>query len=331
MGRKLTTKKEIETRLEGRNIKLVSEEYKIAGEVLEWECLVDGCGHSWNNTVSEVLNNRSNCIMCARKGMQKLSLLDMHAILLKKGGRFKLLSTEERKSTNALLLFYDHKNNKELHQTWENLYKLTTPAKYCPEYAKEYHSRPEVKERNRKRAQTEEGKKKAKGYRESEQGRRTTKAYNNSPKGKMNRKLRKFCKRIRRHLQNQEDFHTKDIIYDNGYSWEDYIKQFNKGLYTWKDYNKDSNKYHIDHIIPLSYFRDIILTLSEKKHKNEIKRLMQLCNCPTNMRIWPKKENHEKYCFIDYSLVVEHNLEEILKEVETLKIIGNVGEIICKK
>jgi hypothetical protein len=120
MGRKMSTVADINKRLEGRNIILLSKEYTTPGEKLRWKCAIDG--YEWVNTVSEVLNNRSNCIKCnGRKKILSVSVIQEK--LLELGGRFNILSLT-RSESDEVLLFWDNKNKKQISKTWEGIRKL---------------------------------------------------------------------------------------------------------------------------------------------------------------------------------------------------------------
>jgi hypothetical protein len=80
----------------------------------------------------------------------------------------------------------------------------------------------------------------------------------NTPKAKIKVKLRKYTKRIGDMCGGKHILPTSKFLKLSGFSLNDYIDSFSKGMYKFEEYVQDSKKYHIDHIIPVSYYAPFI-------------------------------------------------------------------------
>ena len=97
---------------------------------------------------------------------------------------------------------------------------------------------------------------------------------------------------------------TSELV---GYTGEDLINHFNKGEYTFNDYL--SGGYHIDHIIPLSYFTKQITDINDTK---SLKAIIRKANSLENLRIITINQNLEKYNKICIPLINKYKLHHLL-------------------
>jgi hypothetical protein len=100
-----------------------------------------------------------------------------------------------------------------------------------------------------------------------------------------------------------------------GYTPEELIVHLNTGDYTWADYMLNTpgdTKFHVDHIIPLSYFTSRLETNSEGIPTKEGLRWVSLANSLENLRVWPATDNLSKHDTLDMDLVEKHNLYHLL-------------------
>lgn len=112
--------------------------------------------------------------------------------------------------------------------------------------------------------------------------------------------------------KNKSGLKTNEIT---GVSSEGLLKHFNSGQYTWDDYMTNSEKkvlFHIDHIIPKSYYKDKITF--DKSGTLTAEGLIALKKCWNykNLRIIPATENIYKSDLLDKELITKHNIKHLL-------------------
>lgn len=156
---------------------------------------------------------------------------------------------------------------------------------------KDYNQRPEVKERNNKRQR---------------QRRKTDSLF----------KIRGQMFGILHRMMNNYKFgKNMDTISMFGYTPEELIKHLNKGAYTVKHYllnTKENILYHIDHIIPLDYYKDK-LKVDVNGHLTEEGLIwFRKANDLRNLRVWPASPNTSKGNKLDMDLIKEHGIEDLL-------------------
>ena len=79
------------------------------------------------------------------------------------------------------------------------------------------------------------------------------------------------------------------------------------------DYMKNSKGkvfFHIDHVIPSSYFTQQLELDEQQKIENE-EVLYKWWNY-RNLRVWPAKDNIQKYNTLDMDLIKQHGIEDLL-------------------
>lgn len=94
-----------------------------------------------------------------------------------------------------------------------------------------------------------------------------------------------------------------------GYTNDELYNSLNKGIYKTEDILSSPNKYHIDHIIPLSYFVNKIKDIDDK---NEIDLIIKKVNSLENLRIITSKENMMKSDTICIPLINKYKLYHLL-------------------
>lgn len=125
---------------------------------------------------------------------------------------------------------------------------------------------------------------------------------------KLTRRLSYFIKTI--NTETVSSF--SDIL---GCSKEDLKAHLNKGDYPLDGYlsNKKGNiLFHIDHIIPSSYFMSKIEVDKNGEIKESSKHIYSKWFNYRNLRIVEVRENIEKKDNIDYELIKKHNIEDLL-------------------
>ncbi len=96
------------------------------------------------------------------------------------------------------------------------------------------------------------------------------------------------------------------------YSLQDLIDHLNTGEYTYTMYLFDRGAYHIDHIIPLSYYRSR-LSYDASGHLDTVGlSWARKANAIRNLRIIPAKANICKGDMLDMVLVGEHGIHDLL-------------------
>lgn len=164
---------------------------------------------------------------------------------------------------------------------------------------KEHRSRPEVKERQRELSKMPHRRATTNAYRQSIRDRPEVRAMN-AMRGIIHNTVAKFG--------TKKENKTVEIT---GYSAKELISHLNKGKYKWKDYMKNTHKnilFHIDHIIPISYF----VKKGREYSKEELNKLISRVNDLRNLRIWPGRLNESKHDKIDRDLIREHGIEDLL-------------------
>lgn len=128
--------------------------------------------------------------------------------------------------------------------------------------------------------------------------------YKNDPLYKIKCRARFLIKRSFTDFGINKDCKSFDVL---GFTVEELITHLNKGEYTVDDYIKTSN-FHIDHIIPMSYF----VNLAKLKPDVDPVEIINRANSLENLRIITKYDNLSKANKICIPLINKYKLHYLL-------------------
>jgi len=183
-------------------------------------------------------------------------------------------------------------------------YRLDNKEKLST-YQKERRSTPEYKEKNKVYQQEYRQKEENIIRRKANYQRRKA----NDPVYYAGLIIRGQLKRILKNTNKRKMQKTFSLI---DYTQQELIDHLNKGEYTWDQYYGNTKEFHIDHIIPVAYYANLMLLSQSEELTAEDKVLIKKCNSLRNLRIWPAIDNMEKHDTLDRGLVEQHGIEDLL-------------------
>lgn len=158
-----------------------------------------------------------------------------------------------------------------------------------------------------------------------------TKIYMSKPENKLRRNEREVEKRknnpvlrIKHNLKCNFSKQLKKIgtkkpkgtMHYIGCSKEELLHHLNVGTHKIIDYLENTNKktlFNCDHIIPSAYFLDKLELDAEGKITKETEPWLYKWWNYRNLRIWPATDNNSKNDKMDYELIKQHGIEDLLK------------------
>ena len=100
-----------------------------------------------------------------------------------------------------------------------------------------------------------------------------------------------------------------------GYTPKELQDHLNTGVYTLEDYMKNTSTlvlFHLDHIIPLDYYKDKLTLNKDKTLTEEGLSWFRKANSLRNLRVWPAELNMSKHDDIDMDLIRAHGIEDLM-------------------
>jgi hypothetical protein len=181
----------------------------------------------------------------------------------------------------------------------------------------EHIKRKEYEEKNKTKLQFTRKRGHKKWAKQNKKHRATySRKYNSNPKNKLRQVLSSSLTMQLKKVGTTKPSSTMIYV---GTTKELLVKHLNKGQYTMEDYNKNTKGnilFHIDHIIPSSYYMDQLVLAEENNIVNE-DILYKWWNY-RNLRVWPAIDNISKSNNIDAELIKQHEIEDLLTLGETI-------------